>query len=76
MEGELGVDGVDLREVDADVALAVDDDVGAVSAAVAGTLVPQVHVVDVRVQLVRGAAQQSAPEKSNFVVSTVFAFIT
>ena len=39
MEGELGADGVDLREVDADVALSVDDDVGAVPAAVAGPLV-------------------------------------
>ena len=66
MEGELGVDGVRLREVDADVALAVDDDVGAVAAAVAGPLVPQVHVVDVRVQLVRRAAQQSAPGKRGY----------
>ena len=61
MEGELCADGVDLGEVDADVALAVDDDVGAVAAAVAGPLVAKVHVVDVRVQLVRRPADQPAP---------------
>ena len=62
VERELCVDGVGFGEVLADVALSVDDDVGAVAAAVAGPLVPQVDVVDVRVQLVRGAAQQPAPE--------------
>ena len=57
MEGELGVDGVDLREVDADVALAVDDDVGAVAAAIAEEVLLVIWVIEVDGQIVESACR-------------------